>query len=111
MDAQRRLARRDLRVFAVIGLIACASRRKFVHRVEIAGIGSGRDIVAIGRGSRRDFARIAGPQLRRNRGLFRNVIIALEQGIFLQEALELLVEFERRKLQQADRLLELRGER
>src|SRR3546814_8123254 len=55
-------------------------------------------------------ARIAGPHFRRDRRLFRDAVIALEQRIFLQEALELLIEFESRKLQQADRLLELRSE-
>ena len=38
-------------------------------------------------------------------------LLALEQRVVLQEALDFLVEFERRQLQQPDRLLQLRRQR
>src|SRR3970282_167079 len=52
-----------------------------------------------------------GGRIRGRDGLLARVVVALEQGIFLEDALELLVELEGGELQQADRLLQLRRER
>ena len=47
---------------------------------------------------------------RREHARLRSAFVALEQRVLLQESLELLVELQRRKLQQSDRLLQLRSE-
>ena len=44
-------------------------------------------------------------------GSSSSLVVALEQGIFLQEALDFLIELQGRQLQQPDRLLQLRRER
>ena len=48
---------------------------------------------------------------RRRRHARRTAVLALEQRVLLQEALDLLVELDRRQLQQPDRLLQLRRQR
>jgi hypothetical protein len=53
----------------------------------------------------------AAVERRRTRGFFAHAVFALEQGIVLQELFDLLIEFERRQLQEPDRLLQLRRER
>jgi len=44
-------------------------------------------------------------------GTVERIVEPLEQGVVAQDLLDLLVQFERGQLQQADRLLELRRER
>ncbi len=56
-------------------------------------------------------ARFGGPWVGRGNRQFPRFVVALQQGIFLQEALEFLVEFQRRQLQEPYRLLQLRGKR
>src|SRR5688572_14313747 len=113
MLAQRLALGRKLRV---LGLVVVVTRSAGVAEVlfEMADVAAfaiaGRRIGAAARHT----ARCVVDGALRRRGsdrLFAQPLFALEQRIVLQELLDFLIEFERRELQQTDRLLELRSKR
>src|SRR5262245_14788606 len=113
---QRRRIRGYLLVLALLAVVAIGRGRRVVQRADVAIAAFGRRGVA---GRLFGGSRFGGGGCRlryakgrvRGGGLLAGAVLALEQGIFLQHALQLLVELQRRQLQQADRLLQLRGER
>jgi hypothetical protein len=114
VGAQGRRIRRDLRKIPLVGLVAGARRiRSVVQGAEIRRFRVARCAVGgSGVGGRRFIAAcFGGPRVGRGNRQFPRFVVALQQGVFLQETLEFLVEFQRRQLQEPYLLLQLRGKR
>jgi hypothetical protein len=109
---QRRVLGGDLRVIVVVSVLARAGAVRFLacSRAEEVGIRL-RGCIFGGCAWRinRGFCRLGSVQPRQLHDLSRD-LVALEQRIFLEETLQLLVQLEGRQLQQPDRLLKLRSE-
>src|SRR5687767_779194 len=105
MRAQGWRARGNLRILTVIAVVAQARRRQDIERMDLTGVSLGAERFVIRWCGVHDLRFPGGPSFGRRQRIFAYAVIALAQWIFLQKALEFLVQIGGRELQQSDRLL------